>query len=231
MTYRELIQRSLQFSGWFEGRKDLRIGICMENRPEWYYGFLGAWSANVCVIAIDYLSSPEEIAYIFGDAVPSVVLASNESAEAVSKAISLANAEEQGQIMFFNVDTPPDLPVVTHVPEALEYEETDETAIMIYTSGTTGRPKGVCLSKKNIAANLVGISNLGIFFPTDVYGAILPFHHIYPLTGTVILPLVIGSTVTIITKLASEVIIEAFNRHGVTILLESRVYILYFTKP
>ena len=91
------------------------------------------------------------------------MLASNESAEAVSKAISLANAEEQGEIMFFNVDTPPDLPVVTHVPEALEYEETDETAIMIYTSGTTGRPKGVF--KQKYCRELGGDFKFGHFFP------------------------------------------------------------------
>lgn len=212
VSYSELISNSYSFADRLSVKPLDRIVICFENRLEWYYSFFSVWLKKAVVVAVDYLSSPEEISYILADCTPSAVFTSDECSDKIKEALSLAELESE----IINIK---DVPLSSaYRGDKLEFEDTDETAVMIYTSGTTGKPKGVMLSVKNISANIYGISKLGMFIPSDVYGAILPFHHIYPLTGTVLLPLVMESSVVIIEKLASDVIIGAFQKFGVTIL-------------
>lgn len=64
----------------------------------------------------------------------------------------------------------------------------EDLAFLAYSSGTTGLPKGVMLSHRNIVADLVMIKGaVGHWYtPThDKFLGVLPFFHIYGLTGLV----------------------------------------------
>jgi long-chain acyl-CoA synthetase len=62
-----------------------------------------------------------------------------------------------------------------------------KTAVLIYTSGTTGSPKGVMLSYDNLSANIEAVSQIiPIFTATRPVLALLPFHHIFPLLGSLV---------------------------------------------
>src|SRR5690606_32409395 len=54
----------------------------------------------------------------------------------------------------------------------------DDLLTLIYTSGTTGKPKGVCLSHKNLVSNVMASKGL---FPDDYKTAIsfLPLSHVF----------------------------------------------------
>ncbi len=58
----------------------------------------------------------------------------------------------------------------------------DEMKILLFTSGTTGKPKGVCLSQKNICSNIYSAAKMVKVDKTRHALSMLPLHHTYELT-------------------------------------------------
>ena len=52
-------------------------------------------------------------------------------------------------------------------------------SVILFTSGTTGTPKGVMLSHKNMVTVVKGISGYVDLFPEDVFLSVLPIHHTF----------------------------------------------------
>ena len=70
----------------------------------------------------------------------------------------------------------------------------DEEAEIIFTSGSLGRAKGVMLSQKNIAANLVAMVGMFFIYPEDRFLSVLPMHHTYECTCGFLCPLYGGAS-------------------------------------
>jgi len=68
--------------------------------------------------------------------------------------------------------------------------DNNTTATILFSSGSEGLPKGVCLSHKNIMANLKQISDVLNTQERDVIMASLPLFHAFGLTVTQFMPLV-----------------------------------------
>ncbi|NOS85287.1 MAG: long-chain fatty acid--CoA ligase [Ignavibacteria bacterium] len=66
---------------------------------------------------------------------------------------------------------------------------------IIYTSGTTGIPKGVCLSHKNVLANVKQCTDSFPVHPEDIFLSFLPLAHTYERTGGYYLPLSKGAKI------------------------------------
>lgn len=64
--------------------------------------------------------------------------------------------------------------------------DNDKCSQIFFTSGTTGPNKGVMLSNKNVASNLVNICAL--FEPAGSVVAVLPFHHAFGLITSILKP-------------------------------------------
>lgn len=58
----------------------------------------------------------------------------------------------------------------------------EEMHILIFTSGTTGNAKGVCLSQKNVCANIESTSRMVKIDPSRQTLSVLPIHHTYEST-------------------------------------------------
>lgn len=71
----------------------------------------------------------------------------------------------------------------------------DDLAVIIFTSGTTGIAKGVMLSHKNICANLVWANTYQDINETDTMFSVLPMHHTYEATCTMIQTMYKGASV------------------------------------
>ena len=71
----------------------------------------------------------------------------------------------------------------------------DETAEIIFTSGSLGRAKGVMLSQKNIASNLMSMTKMIQITKEDRFLSVLPIHHTYECTCGFLCPLFMGSSV------------------------------------
>lgn len=68
----------------------------------------------------------------------------------------------------------------------------DKPAVLLYTSGTSGTPKGVVLSHRNLASNVLGVKEI-LHVDNNIRSlGILPVFHSFGLTAGVLLPLMIG---------------------------------------
>lgn len=71
----------------------------------------------------------------------------------------------------------------------------DEAKILLFTSGTTGKAKGVCLSHRNLCANMMSVAKMVKVHPNDNMLSILPLHHTYECTLGFLLVLYTGASI------------------------------------
>ena len=72
--------------------------------------------------------------------------------------------------------------------------DSSSLAILMYTSGTTGNAKGAMLTHANITSNAFASVKAVSLSADDSFLSIVPWHHIYGLTITLVTPMVVGGT-------------------------------------
>ena len=211
ITYREVIENSASFGTLTDILPGDRVLIVSENRPEWIYALFGIWRRGGIAVPVDFMSGPQEIAYIIEDSEPKMAFCSE---------LTRRNVEEGAKISGRKLD------IVCFdgltLPKPLDKSITrdkEDVALILYTSGTTGNPKGVMLTFKNLKTNIDGVADAGIATKEDRTLAILPFHHAYPLMVTLLVPLHLGATIVFLDKLTPEDILDKLRKYRVTILV------------
>ncbi len=211
ISYSELIENVGSFASLVDTLPDERVAIISENRPEWVYALFGIWRKGSIAVPIDFMSTPEEIAYILRDSGCKLAFCSNQTEENLRKALETENLK----VEIINFDRTP-------LPKPYDktyHRDPQDIALILYTSGTTGHPKGVMLTFRNLLSNIEGVADAGIAGKEDSTLAILPFHHSYPLMVTLLLPLHLGATIVFLDKLTPEDILEKLKRYRITILV------------
>ncbi|MEI6125951.1 MAG: AMP-binding protein [Pseudomonadota bacterium] len=213
LSYRELHENIVRFGEVFTPAPGDRAIIFAENRPEWIYAFYSQWQHQGIVVPVDMFSNAEDVAYILNDSRPAMVFYSSQTSAVLDDALRQSACTP----LKVNLD---DL----HLPEATAGRaefvvRQEDTAVIIYTSGTTGSPKGVMLSHGNLSAVQRFLLDRGYFVASDKIIAILPFHHIFPLQGTVLIPFRAGAATIILDRLDSSTIMQALQQYRVTILI------------
>lgn len=96
----------------------------------------------------------------------------------------------------------------------------DDLAAIVYTSGTTGHSKGVMLTHKNIVSDAIATTKIVDIGPNDRLLSILPLAHMYECTLGMVLPIMVGSSVSYLDKPPSAgVLLPALERVKPTIML------------
>ncbi|MCO5265458.1 MAG: AMP-binding protein [Lentimicrobium sp.] len=192
------------------------VVIFSENRPEWIYAFYAIWKNRSVAVPIDFMATADEVGYILKDAAPAFIFCSAERQPLMTEAIRYAGIS--ATVIIFE-DIQITLDESAEISEVL-MPAASETAVIIYTSGTTGSPKGVMLSFENIMTNVRAVSeHIHIYDANSRVMVLLPLHHIFPLMGTMVIPLSLGATIAISPSMASEDIMATLSKNAITIII------------
>ena len=231
INYTELVNNVKYFSENVVTAEKNDFGlILMENRPEWIYTYFALWDRKAVPIALDSTSNGKEILYVLEDSGPKFIICSDETEKNVKEAVSLY---DKSQVTIINVDSHSidenKMEIIKKGDFELENPEGDSIATMLYTSGTTGFPKGVMLTFNNLSSELEGLEKKNLLEPSDQILALLPFHHVLPLTATVLIILKYQASIVFVKKIASKEILEALDKNNVTALVGvPRVFKLFY---
>jgi long-chain acyl-CoA synthetase len=214
LTYRQLLKHVQQFAQLFENKGYSKVAIYAENSPAWIFAFYAALQNNCIAVPIDFLASAEDVAYIIDDCRPELLFASAGMAESLGKVDE--KTKHKPEILIFD-----DIVLDETVSESqwMGPEDNETTAVIIYTSGTTGSPKGVMLSYTNLHENMKAVIGCQIFTPDRQVMVFLPLHHIFPLVGSLMVSLFVGTTVPIVPSMQSTDLMKTFAENQVGVFL------------
>jgi long-chain acyl-CoA synthetase len=206
-----------------------RVAIWSENRPEWGAAYMSILASGLVAVPIDALLSEEDVGRVLLAAEVHAVIASEKFAVHLESLLaSVASAK-----VTIGLDGAPkarsgiasasweEVSSFTGGPGLPEPETiaTDADASIIFTSGTTGAPKGVVLSHSGIIANFdASIRSLPID-KYDVFMCVLPLHHTYPTTCSLVSPLAVGAAITMVEKLVGKVVVDDVRDTGGTVMI------------
>ena len=187
------------------------VGLMLANRPEFHLVDAAALHLGAAPFSIYNTSTPEQIAYLFGNAANKVVFCDERFLDRIKEAgggveyvvsvddvsdvdgvLTLADLEAKGD-PDFDFDA------------AWQAVEPSDLSTIIYTSGTTGPPKGVELTHANVIAEADAVRILFNANPGDRVLSYLPAAHIADRVTAQYFAILFGIQVTCVadlTKLA-----------------------------
>jgi fatty-acyl-CoA synthase len=159
ISYAALAERAARIASFLMGRgvrRGDRVGLLMNNRPEWIETFFGAAMAGAAVVAFSTWSKRDELAYLIEDSGIALIVAVDQFSEqnfaddlaniACPEIVLLGEGRDRSCTPYAEMlASPPADPAPPSRP--------GDDAIIIYTSGSSSRPKSVPLSHGGIIEN------------------------------------------------------------------------------
>jgi malonyl-CoA/methylmalonyl-CoA synthetase len=154
-----------------------RVAVQVEKCWEALALYLACLRAGFVYLPLNTGYQKSELAYLFGDAEPSVIVCEPSAAERVAPLCPAASvltlAIGAGTLLDAAADRPAEFTTIASQP--------GDVAAILYTSGTTGRPKGAMLSHRNLASNALALVQAWGFTRGDVLLHALPIYHVHGL--------------------------------------------------
>jgi long-chain acyl-CoA synthetase len=236
-TYARLGEEASALSSFLRDRglkQGDRVAIWSENRPEWGAAYMSILASGLVAVPIDALLHEEDVGRVLQAAEVHAVIASGRFCEALPALLASAPSVR----IAIGLDGAPALgaaPAHAAKVAAASWKEassfaggglpppesiaSDADASIIFTSGTTGAPKGVVLSHSGIIANFdASIRSLPIT-KEDVFMCVLPLHHTYPTTCSLVSPLAVGAAITMVEKVVGKVVVDDVRDTGGTVMI------------
>ncbi len=189
------------------GLKGKKIALIGDNRYEWSVSYLATVNGTGIIVPLDKELPQNEILNLLTRSQAKAVIYPQDMQEQMSGL--------QGQLTFLDYFINMDIEennknilsfhqLLNEGRELLDDGEksfvdaeidNDEMSVLLFTSGTTDLSKGVMLSHKNIASNLMAMCSMIYIGNTDVFLSVLPIHHTYECTCGFLCPIYRGSAV------------------------------------
>ncbi len=204
-SYDQLLHYVLKFGNALkaQGLKErTHIAVIGDNRVQWAITYLTAHVFNMVIVPIDKNLTQNEIqniiyesdaeAIVFSAGFRSMLTEDSHVLKRLRVFIDMDAKEEKDHVLSMskliaaaNAAGLNELPSINN----------EDVAEIIFTSGSLGRAKGVMLSQKNLATNLMAMRSLLLITPDDKFLSVLPTHHTYECTCGFLCPLYSGASV------------------------------------
>jgi long-chain acyl-CoA synthetase len=188
-----------------------RVAIILENSPEWAFAYYGAVLNGAIAVPIYYDLKPVEIEAMVEHARPTIAVV---SAKALPKVRPLLR-DVRTIIVVPDAAKPAPVPVESGQHRVVAFDDLpshasaearariaaveispEDVASIVFTSGTSGGAKGVMLTHRNFMANLQQVRRSIPFNERDRLVMVLPLHHAFPFTVTMVVAPYVGGEVT-----------------------------------
>jgi long-chain acyl-CoA synthetase len=203
-TYSELLDYIMKFGTSLQklGLKPRdHIAVVGENRVQWAIAFLTAMMFDFVVVPVDknlahsdilnIIHESDSIALVFSGSLADLIKAKKNVFGKIKFFINM-DLEKKENDFYSMIEMIKNESIVQTKPPKINV---DEVAEIIYTSGSLGRAKGVMLSQKNLAVNLMDMRKMVTIYPEDRFIGVLPIHHTYQCTCGLLCPLYSGASV------------------------------------
>ncbi len=224
LTYRDL-RAAARSAAWriraLGGAPGSTVAIAAANQPRWAVALLGVLCAGATAVPLNPACTAAELERFLGIARCSLVLADEQAAPAVTRAVSGRGA--WAALSDVAVLGASDVPhPIRGAAETAEVRVADQEitpgkgAVLAFSSGTSGMPKGVQLTHANLMATLVQHEPIYDLTANDVVVAVLPMFHIYGLSMVLAYALRHGATVVTLSRFRLDSYLETITKHRVT---------------
>ena len=226
VTYSQLLENVLKFGKALTklGIKERdHIAVIGDNRVQWGITYLSAMCFNLVIVPIDKNLNQNEILNILHE--------SDSKAIVFSESFEQLFTEKKHSLLhlkyYIGMDILFDRDGIYSMSKMIADQKVDDVKLpeiipedfseIIFTSGSLGRAKGVMLSQKNIASNLMAMTSMIEIGPNDRFLSVLPMHHTYECTCGFLCPLFAGGSVHYARSLRT--VVEDLQTVKATILL------------
>ncbi|MCB9675006.1 MAG: GNAT family N-acetyltransferase [Alphaproteobacteria bacterium] len=187
VTYGDLEVRALRAAGWLRGRgvaKGDVVAVKLDKELVFLDLHLGALAIGAVTLPLHTNATPREVADLTADAGAKLLVD--------DPAVAAAIAE--------------------HPPTTPADVGPDELAVLCYTSGTTGRPKGACITHRNLLATVTALHEAWRWSADDVLVHALPLFHIHGLFVAQHGAMYAGAHAVWLRKFRPDAVLEALRR-------------------
>ena len=203
--------------------KQQKVALWLPNCPEFVISFFATLKLAAVVVPINTMLKREEARFMIEDSKAKVLICSIDKLDdaenilsrsaTLEKIISLPAPQDSSLTLSFHTLIK-DSPRLSGDPDIAE----DDLAEIVYTSGTTGKPKGACLTHKNLISNVRDCAEVIKFNKRDCIICILPLFHSFSSTVCMLVPLSKGAKVVIMRSVRPfKRVMRAIFKQRVTI--------------
>jgi long-chain acyl-CoA synthetase len=231
LTYSEFKQVVEQVAANFKKHginKGEKIAIFLPNCAETIIAFWAIQKAGATAVMTNPLYMGPELSYQFNDS-EAAMLVTNDVLWPKAKEI-ISETSIKKSFIVYNTDEEPNetdssaiFPWNELLNEEAKFEPCQidiekDLAVLQYTGGTTGVAKGCMLSHKNLSANAIQTRDMFHVLNDgeENFVGVLPYFHIYGLTCTVTLPVLMGAEMSPLTRFTPKSLLELIEKEKVT---------------
>lgn len=218
LTYGDVateIERRMKWLNQMGYEQGDRVAILGENSCDWVIAYLSIVQAGCIVVPLDAIMPLPEILNILELSRARLLLCSEKFAGQCEDLL----AQEKRQVTVARLEQ---IEAVSSVQCTLAPRTNllpSDIAAVIFTSGTTGHSKGVVLSHENLVSNVLACCEVCEIGGDDNFLLLLPLHHTFSSTVTMLLPIAKGARATLATSYRSRDVIDDIRISGVTVLV------------
>lgn len=218
-SYKEVATTAFRFARELEARgvkKGERVALWAENGPAWVAAFYGCALRGAVVVPLDAESATDFVARVAAQTRPRLLLTDSKTKSGPGLDIPRLSLDALRDEVARHSDAP---------YEHAGASDTDLVEI-IYTSGTTAEPRGVCITHRNLLANLEPLEKeIGKYLRWERLAhpirflCLLPLSHVFGQLMGIFVPQLLGGEVVFQESLNPAEIVSTIKNRRVNVVV------------